>query len=165
LFLALGVAFRLERILFPADIRTGLLYFVLCLSVLILILILHELFHFISFKIVGLSPKIVYVRVPGYGGCPGVMPKLGRYMKRSEYITCLITPQIMTVAGIVWLVYYLLATSPTTIHILVFWAIVLNFLGGVADLKSLVFVLRKHTRQTIYVGKTILSTLVYDKVK
>ena len=132
------------------------------LMLLPLVVILHEVLHFLPLRLRGMKPHFVYVSVPGYGRCPGVLPS-GGYFSRQEYLVCLLLPQAITAIGIFWLLVAR-SISPVNIYLSLFWAVIANLLGGVADISAVIGVLRKDKQSTLYLSNLNrpLATEVYN---
>lgn len=160
---AYGILMVIGNWLFPLDMRLGISLWILLLTLLV-ILVLHEALHFLPLWIVGLRPRFVLARVPGYGccPCPGVLPS-GGFFSQREYLVCLLLPQVMTVAGVLWLIASLIIAPLTQVHLIVFWGLTLNLLGGVEDIRSAIYIGKNHKRSTLYLSESLLITGIYDR--
>jgi len=158
LLLAMLVIVIIAHYLFPYESKTNPPLY-LMLVALFSVLIIHEVLHYIPCRILNLKPRFVFVKVPGYGFCPGVSFRGGYYTK-YESLVILLLPQLITVVCIVWLATVGVMNQASEI---LFWVITLNLLGGLADIMAVGAILR-HKKDTLYLSESVLTTGIYNRV-
>jgi len=95
-------------------------------------ILLHEVFHFLAFRMCGVRPRFLFVKVKGFGWCPSVSSG-GGWVTRRNLVLAALAPQLLTLVGIC-----VAFIAPVEVGRVLLLASLANCMGGIGDYQMVI---------------------------